>query len=138
MTQREISEYAAWSYQADRLMADLLCSPNRHTRRLIRADVQHFRQWLQFRRMLPAESLPLMLAILSSRGLEDVQTLVAEYVTRQQHRGYQASTINRRLCTLRALARIMRRMGRTSWDLSSVPNVRPIDNVPPVAGELIF
>jgi len=134
MASFQAGEYLSWTYQADRLMADLLSSPNRHTRRLVRADVEHFRHWLQMRR-LPAESLPLMLAILSSRGFEDVQALVAEYVAWQQQRGYRASTINRRLCTLRAVSRLMRQMGTTGWDLSTVQNVRSTDNVLRVSAE---
>jgi hypothetical protein len=64
---RQAIEYLHWEIRADELLARLFSSPNRHTRRLYAADVEHFRSWLQTR-YHEAESLPLMLAILSSTG----------------------------------------------------------------------
>jgi hypothetical protein len=38
--------------------------------------------------------------------------------------GYRTGTVNRHICTLRAVFRLMRRMGRTDWDLADVHNLR--------------
>ena len=125
--EREAIEYLHWEIRADDLLARLLSSPNRHTRRLYAADLEHFRSWLQTR-YYEAESLPLMLALLSSHGPEHAAALARGYRDYMRAAGYRTGTVNRHLCTLRRLARLMRRMGRTDWDLADVHNLRA-DNV---------
>ena len=66
------TEYFYWSYHANELMARLLSSPNRHTRRLYASDLESFRRWL-ISRYRPAESPALMLAILFSGPRQEVQ-----------------------------------------------------------------
>src|SRR5262245_52358693 len=107
----EAAEYFHWRYQADALMADLLSSPNRHTRQLYAADLQSFRHWLT-RRGHPAESVPLMLAVWLSHGRGHAQSLAEGYRDHLLAAGKSPGTVNRHLVTLRALARIARRMGR--------------------------
>lgn len=121
--QREAIEYLHWEIRADDLLARLFSSPNRHTRRLYAADLEHFRSWLQTR-SYEAESLPLMLAILSSHGQEHAAALACGYRDHMLGAGYRTGTVNRHLCTLRRLARLMRRMGRIDWDLADVHNLR--------------
>ena len=122
----EAIEYIYWSYHADELMSRLLCSPNRHTRRLYASDVESFRRWL-IHQSRPAESAALMLAIWFHGGEEQAQTLVKRYRDHLIQAGKSRATVNRHLCTLRAVARLARKMGRINWDLSGVPNLR-LDN----------
>ena len=129
--QAEATEFFYWAHHADDLTAYLLSSPNRHTRRLYAADLESFRRWLT-RRGYPAESLPLTLAIWFSHGLDHARELVEGYRDQLLAAGKSTGTVNRHLCTFRAVARIARRLGRIDWDLACVGNVR--DNVLPVSG----
>jgi len=74
-----------------------------------------------------------MLAILLSRGRDHARELVEGYRDHLLAAGKSMGTVNRHLVTLRAVARIARRMGRIDWDLAGVGNVR--DNVLPMCGE---
>ena len=132
MEQAEAVEFFHWRYQADLLMSELLSSPNRHTRRLYAADLEHFRRWLTTRHA--AETLPLMLSASLSHGLDHARELVEGYRDHLLTAGKSTGTVNRHLVTLRAIARIARRMGRIDWDLSSVGNVAG-DNALPMCGE---
>ena len=123
----EAIEYIYWSYHADELMSQLLSSPNRHTRRLYASDLESFRRWLLIKRSRPAESTALMLAIWLHGGREEAQTLFEAYRDHLVQAGKSRATVNRHLCTLRAVARLARKMGRINWDLSGVPNLR-LDN----------
>ena len=120
---REATEFFHWRYQADALKSELLSRPSRHTRRLYAADLESFRRWLT-RHGHPAESLPLMLAICFAHGLDHARELVEGYRDHLLAAGKSTGTVNRHLVTLRALARIARRMGRIDWDLASVANVQ--------------
>lgn len=124
---REAIEYLHWEIRADDLLDRLFSSRNRHTRRLYAADLERFRKWFQTS-YHEAESLPLMLAILSSHGQEHAAALARGYRDHMLAAGYRTGTVNRHLCTLRRLARLMRLMGRTDWDLADVHNLRT-DNV---------
>ena len=116
------TEYFYWSYHADELMTRLLSSPNRHTRRLYASDLESFRLWL-ISRYRPAESPALMLAILFYGGRQEVQTLVEGYRDHLIQIGKRRATVNRHMCTLRAVARLAHSMGRINWDLSGLRNL---------------
>ena len=120
------TEYFRWTIAADELIERLLNSPNRHTQRLYRADLESFRCWLA--KTHPAESLPLMLAILFGGGRDGAVALVAAYCRAMLVAGKSVATVNRHMVTLRAVVRIAREMGRIDWDLVGVANVRA-DNV---------
>ena len=112
---------------ADDLLARLLRSANRTTRRLYAADIRQFCIWLGSRGYGPAETPPLAFAIFLGYGPARAQKIVETYRDHLLTAGKSLATCNRHLATLRGVVRIAgAEMGRIDWAIC-VPNVR--DNV---------
>jgi SAM-dependent methyltransferase len=82
---------------------------NDHTRRAYRADLEDF---ARTRNRAPAEAIAELLA-----GPQQGRHLVLQYAVELHRRGRARATVDRRLATLRALARMARERGLVEWSL---------------------